>query len=384
MTELKPQNTLENISGLPTSTVTVTPAGPVFTGETVKLKCVIKPYYSDWRYEWYKDSVKLQKSDRYTVNRDTVTIRRATESDQGQYWCKGQRDGRPNSSTSSSAVSLSVKVKPVVTVTPDQHVFRGETVTLTCDIQGGEDIQRYSWIKDGHTGYPYTTTADYSFTADASLRGEYSCRGERSDSHTDFSDGVTLTVSDKPTLTVKPQSSVFTGDTVTLSCDVGRSTGWTFHWWKNSNWESSDDAGTKTISSLRVSDGGTYECRAERGNSYTDPSNAIQITVKKRPKPVVKVKPDVRVFRGERVTLTCDIQETGVWTYSWYKDQDNSRRTDQIYIITSVDSSHAGLYRCRGTQTETQQHSKISDGVTLTVSVTVTMVTGDIQVYHDD
>ncbi|KAG1937952.1 Fc receptor-like protein [Pimephales promelas] len=264
------------------------------------------------------------------------------------------------------------QVKPVLTVKPDQHVFRGEKVTLTCDIQGGGNIQwRYIWIRDGNTGYQYTTpttTADYSFTADASRSGKYRCRGERSDSNTEFSDGVTLTVSDKPTLTVKPQSSVFTGDTVTLSCDVGRSTGWTFHWMKDSNWESIDYTGTKTISSVRVSDGGTYWCRAERGNSYTDFSNAIQITVRERPKPVVKVEPDVRVFRGERVTLTCDIQETGVWTYSWYKDQDNSRRTDQIYIITSVDSSHAGLYRCRGTQTETQQHSEISDGVTLTVS----------------
>jgi len=89
--------------------VTVTPAGPVFTGETVNLKCGIQPYYSNFTYEWYKDSKKLQKSGRYTVNTDTVTIRGATESDQGQYWCKGQIDGRPNSSTSRSAVSLSVK-----------------------------------------------------------------------------------------------------------------------------------------------------------------------------------------------------------------------------------------------------------------------------------
>ncbi|XDV19104.1 hypothetical protein PO909_024669, partial [Leuciscus waleckii] len=165
---------------------------------------------------------------------------------------------------------------------------------------------------------------------------------------------------DKPILTVKPQSSVFTGDTVTLSCDGGSSTGWTFLWRKDSNRESSDDAGTKTISSVRVSDGGTYWCRAQRGEYYTKFSNAIKITV-----------------REERVTLTCDIQETGVWRYSWYKDQDNSKRTDQIYysagqdqiyIITSVDPSHAGLYRCRGTQTETPQNSEISNGVTLTVS----------------
>ncbi|KAL0190004.1 hypothetical protein M9458_017103, partial [Cirrhinus mrigala] len=64
---------------LPTSTVTVTPNNPVFTGETVDLKCVIK-------YEWYKGNrdnrVMLQTSDHYTVNKNTLTIRRATESDQ--------------------------------------------------------------------------------------------------------------------------------------------------------------------------------------------------------------------------------------------------------------------------------------------------------------
>ncbi|KTF79771.1 hypothetical protein cypCar_00049075, partial [Cyprinus carpio] len=152
---------------LPRSTLTVTPDSPVFTGERVSLKCVIESYrdwrkrndlthdWSNdwtyyqthyqtyyqtyvWRYEWYKDrdSVMLQTSERYTVNRDTLTIRGATESDQDQFWCRGQRDKRPKSSQSSS-VSLTVKARPkaVVKVTPDQRVFRGETVTLTCDIQ---------------------------------------------------------------------------------------------------------------------------------------------------------------------------------------------------------------------------------------------------------
>ncbi len=99
---------LSFFTDLPRSTLTVTPDSPVFTGETVNLTCVIESY-SDWRYEWYKDSVMLQTSDRYTVNRDTLTIRGATESDQGQYWCRGQRDERPQSSQSSSAVYLSVK-----------------------------------------------------------------------------------------------------------------------------------------------------------------------------------------------------------------------------------------------------------------------------------
>ncbi|KAL0189769.1 hypothetical protein M9458_016868, partial [Cirrhinus mrigala] len=67
----------------PASRLTVTPDSPVFTGETVNLKCVIESY-SDWRYEWYKgtDSVMSQTSDRYALNRDTLTIRGVTESDQ--------------------------------------------------------------------------------------------------------------------------------------------------------------------------------------------------------------------------------------------------------------------------------------------------------------
>ncbi len=88
--------------------------------------------------------------------------------------------------------------RPVVKVTPDQRVFRGETVTLTCDIQRAENIQwRYIWFKDGYTYSPFTTTttAEYSFTAYYSSK--YSCRGERSDSQrsSDISAAVTLTVS---------------------------------------------------------------------------------------------------------------------------------------------------------------------------------------------
>ncbi len=72
---------------------------------------------------------------------------------------------------------------------------------------------------------------------------------------------------------------MFTGDTVTLSCDVGQLTGWTIHWRKDSNTESTGDA-TKTISSVRVSDGGYYWCRAQRGNYYSEYSDAAEVTVK--------------------------------------------------------------------------------------------------------
>ncbi len=97
----------------PRSTLTVTPDSPVFTGETVNLKCVIESY-SNWRYEWYKDRVMLQTSDRYTVNENTLSIAKPVASDQGWYMCRGQI--RSVSSHTISAVYLSVKGELNITV----------------------------------------------------------------------------------------------------------------------------------------------------------------------------------------------------------------------------------------------------------------------------
>ncbi|XP_059396157.1 basement membrane-specific heparan sulfate proteoglycan core protein-like [Carassius carassius] len=266
-----------------------------------------------------------------------------------------------------------------LTVTPDSPVFTGETVNLKCVIETYSDW-RYVWYKGCRCSVMLKTSDRYTVNGDTlTIRGvitsdqdRYRCRGRR-DGETNSSQwsSVSLSVKDKPkpTLTVKPQSSVFTGDTVTLSCDVGQLTGWTIHWRKDSDPESTTDA-TKTIKSVRASDEGEYRCRARRGNYYSEFSNTVKITVTMRPKPVVGVDPDRRVFRGETVTLTCDIQQTGVWQYSWYKDnkQDYIIGRDQNYKIPSVDPSHRGVYRCRGTQIQAPTHTQMSDGVTLTVS----------------
>jgi len=68
-------------------------------------------------------------------------------------------------------------------------------------------------------------------------------------------------VGDKPRVTVKPQSSVFTGDTVTLRCDVRRS-GRRIFWYKDQQRLQSVDE-TVTLRDVRVSDGGEYRCGVE-------------------------------------------------------------------------------------------------------------------------
>uniref|UniRef100_A0A8C1PGC5 Ig-like domain-containing protein n=1 Tax=Cyprinus carpio TaxID=7962 RepID=A0A8C1PGC5_CYPCA len=376
-----------SVKALPRSTLTVRPDSPVFTGETISLKCVIESY-SNWRYEWYKgrDSVMLQTSERYTVNRDTLTIRGVNESDQDQFWCRGHIDGRPVSSYSSSVyLTVTERPKAVVKVTPDQRVLRGETVTLTCDIQGAGDIQwTYSWFKDGNTFYPYRTpTAEISFTADyVSYSVKYSCRGERSDSQrSDTSAVVTLTVSDlkpKPELTSDPAGAALTGNTVTLTCHMNLSPGWDFYWYKYTlNSETKTQTNSYRVKIDSVSDGGQYWCRAGRGKPvyYTQYSDALWVNVTVSPKAVVTVRPDERVFRGETVTLRCDIKWGGdtEWTYRWETQGRNNQYTNSVRRIStqelniiSVEDFHSGKYTCTG-QMGTQS-SQRSDAVTLTVS----------------
>ncbi|XP_043087734.1 sialoadhesin-like [Puntigrus tetrazona] len=266
--------------------------------------------------------------------------------------------------------------KPKVSIKPDQHVFRRDTVTLRCDIDAeGVTRWKYRWYKDGSV-IVFSKLQEHTFrSVTESDEGKYSCYGaEREGSlRSQISDEVTLIVSDlpKPTVIVEPQSSVFTGDSVTLRCEVNQTwVRWEFLWIKDSNTQLTDTA-TKTIDSVKVSDGGEYTCRARREGYYTHFSEPVTLTIYERPKAKVSIKPDQHVFRGETVTLRCDIDAEGVtiWKYSWYKDGSVSVFSEgQEHTFRSVTESDEGKYSCYGAEREGSRTSIISDEVTLTVS----------------
>ncbi|XP_052406639.1 uncharacterized protein LOC127952289 isoform X1 [Carassius gibelio] len=126
--------------------------------------------------------------------------------------------------------------KAKVSIKPDRHVFRGETVTLRCDIDGeGVSSWQYSWDKDGSDSV-FSKLQEHTFSSVTETdAGKYSCYGaEREGSlRSQQSDAVTLTVSDRPeaVLSGSLQKWLPEGDPVTLICEVkGSSTGWTFSW----------------------------------------------------------------------------------------------------------------------------------------------------------
>ncbi len=90
----------------------------------------------------------------------------------------------------------------MVTVRPDERVFRGETVALRCDIKWGGDTEwTYRWEIEG-ANYQYKNSVSRISTQELNISsvdhvhsGKYSCTGQMGTQCSQRSDAVTLTVS---------------------------------------------------------------------------------------------------------------------------------------------------------------------------------------------
>ncbi|XP_030635199.1 basement membrane-specific heparan sulfate proteoglycan core protein-like [Chanos chanos] len=276
------------------------------------------------------------------------------------------------------------KLKPSLTLRP-QRIFSGESVTLRCEIPGG-NISYVDWYKDQDAKPDYRTDNNQYVISPVktSHSGTYTCAAHLYNSNsTDWSDGVTLSVTALPraTLTVKPETTVYTGETVSLKCEIETESGWRYKWYKGSTQTELSSSVRHTVSGDTLTirgavefDAGQYWCEGKRDNRPTSSklSSPVTVTVKESPKAVVILQPDKQTFRGETVTLRCQIQgeRDTDWEYSWYKKSSSLSPVskDQEYTISPVSESHSGEYTCRGKRRRDSQNSEMSDAVTLTVS----------------
>ncbi|XP_072543885.1 cell adhesion molecule CEACAM5-like [Salminus brasiliensis] len=379
------------ISDAATLTVTETPKpelsssfkGAALIGNPVTLYCKLDQS-AGWRFYWSKHSQTPENDT--TTRTPSYTIRSVSVSDGGQYWCRAGR-GNPVYYTNYSDalwVNITERAEAVLSIKPNNQVFRGESVTLRCDVQGGRVTEwTYSWNRSDYTHHASNTSQEYRISSVTEYdSGKYSCRGERRrDSlRSEISNAVTLTVSEtpKPELSSSFKGAALIGNPVTLYCELNQSAGWRFYWSKHTQTpenETTTWTPSYTISSVNVSDGGQYWCRAGRGNTvyYTNYSDALWVNVTESPHTVVSIKPDNQVFRGETVTLRCDLQcgeGDTEWTYTLNKDGNTvfPLRTSQEFRIGSVTDSDSGDYTCRGTVRGTSGSSETSPAVRLTVS----------------
>uniref|UniRef100_A0A669BT63 Ig-like domain-containing protein n=1 Tax=Oreochromis niloticus TaxID=8128 RepID=A0A669BT63_ORENI len=163
------------------------------------------------------------------------------------------------------------------------QIFTGETITLRCEIQGGEGkVWKYEWTAPNTNSPP--TSSEYRISrVSVSHSGDYRCRGSSDYLLTGWSDAFRLTVSSsKPRATLTAQSSVIpAGGSVTLSCSVEGSAGWKFDWFRRDSVSSKAQLmrGNEANRVISVSQGGLYHCRGGRGDPvyYTEDSAPVMI-----------------------------------------------------------------------------------------------------------
>ncbi|CAI5689892.1 unnamed protein product [Oreochromis niloticus] len=357
-------------SGKPRVTLTAQ-SSIIPAGGSVTLSCSVEGS-AGWKFDWFRRDSKFSEAQKIGAGTSEHTI---SISEGGIYYCRGGR-GDPVFSTEDSApVTIQKQVLAVVKL---QHswsqIFTGETITLRCEIQGGEGkVWKYEWTAPNTNSPP--TSSEYRISrVSVSHSGDYRCRGSSDYLLTGWSDALRLTVSSsKPRATLRPRSSIIpAGGSVTLSCSVEGSAGWKFDWFRRDSVSSKAQLmrGNEANRVISVSQGGLYHCRGGRGDPvyYTEDSSDVTVVETLPNKPTVTLQPSwTQIYSGETVTVRCEIQggEGAQWTYEWRAAKLNTPPTSNEHRIT-VTESDSGGYSCRGRRD--YFFSEWSDIITLTVS----------------
>ncbi|XP_026016572.1 uncharacterized protein LOC113017644 [Astatotilapia calliptera] len=346
-------------------------------GGSVTLTCSVQS--SDgWKYEWFRRTQRTSEGQiRGQQNRDIRV------SEGGIYRCRGTRGNPVYYTDISDDVTIEITFSNKVVVKQQANwpqIFRGETITLTCEVQeGGETTEwEYGWRERG-TPTQWTHNNDWTFRVSESSSGDYMCKSRRRDdsySSTEWSEAFTLSVSNKPRATLTAGTTIIpVGGSVTLTCSVQSSDGWKYEWFRRTQRTSEGQIRDQQNRDIRVSQGGIYRCRGTRGNPvyYTDRSDDVTIEITFSNKVVVKQQANwPQIFRGETITLTCEVQEGGEtteWEYEWRRPRTPTQWTHNNDVTFNVSESSSGDYMCKSRRRDDSYSStEWSEAFTLSAS----------------
>uniref|UniRef100_A0A3B3I9R9 Ig-like domain-containing protein n=1 Tax=Oryzias latipes TaxID=8090 RepID=A0A3B3I9R9_ORYLA len=352
---------LSNIADRARATLTAATT-TVSVGDRVTLICSVEKS-AGWKYEWFRRTSHTSED---TINDGLNGNIRVSQG--GIYRCRGFRGEPAVYSDPSDEVTIQITFSNKVSVTQKpswSQIFRGERITLTCEVQGGEGVQ---WEYEWRTPQSQTfRTKQKDWTITASISGDYSCKSRPTDdsySATNWSEALRLSFLDPP----KAQISRSGG---TLTCSVNpSSSGWSYYFYREKNQEVLTVQNTDFHSNreIRVSQGGVYKCRGGRGEPvyHTEFSDPVTIVAHK-PKAELKI---TKSPVGGRVTLSCSVKPSSSgWSFFWFRGEKPSKllRTQDADFLSNgqIRVSQGGVYRCRGGRGEPVYHTEFSDPVTI-------------------
>ncbi|XP_023201714.1 leukocyte immunoglobulin-like receptor subfamily B member 3A [Xiphophorus maculatus] len=349
-------------------------------GGSVTLSCSVEPS-AGWKYRWFR---RTSDSSFVEFSRNNEENREITVTQGGIYKCDGER-GNPSLYSHSSLeniIEIMFSNKVFVTRQPNwPQMFSGESITLTCEVQGGETTEwTCEWRRSGSI-IQWTDSKDWTFNVSESSSGNYTCQCRSRDdwySSTQWSETIRLSVSSaKPRAKLAAGSSTIpVGGSVTLSCSVEPSAGWKYRWFRRTSDSSFVEFSRNNEENreITVTQGGIYKCDGKRGNpsfySHSSLENIIEIMFSN--KVFVTRQPNwPHIFSGESITLTCEVQggETTEWTCDWRRSGSIIHKTDNKDWTFNVSESSSGNYMCQcRSRDDWYSSTQWSETITVTVS----------------
>ncbi|XP_053486117.1 Fc receptor-like protein 5, partial [Ictalurus furcatus] len=288
------------------------------------------------------------------------------------------------------------KPKPQLTSSLKGAALTGNSLTLYCTLTPQSDGWKFYWIKPTQSTETETETQSYTIrSVRVSDGGQYKCRAGRGNPvyYTHYSDALRVNVIESPkaVVTIKPDKHVFSGETVTLRCEIqgGGDTEWKYSWYKKDYtlypYRITQEF---SFSSVLNYNSGEYTCRGWRSSDSqsSEISDAVQLTVSDAAEAVVSVSPLRWLTEGDSVTLSCEVKHSSTgWTFSWYTAvpyrnglievtghrgnvlyglellSDSSRGSGGSYTLTNVTVNHTRVYMCRAERREPVFHTRDSN-----------------------
>ncbi|XP_056131141.1 hemicentin-2-like [Lampris incognitus] len=369
----------------------------VFPSETLELSCAVQGS-SAWIFNWYRNGQQISENSHMSLNGEgsTLTISPAPQASgeySGSYSCRAQHKNRSVVSGDSNSVRLQVyesKPKPLMTQSPSvEEVYVGEPVNFGCgvDVSSGWE---FLWYRNGAllpaSGNKFNITS--VTPADS---GTYHCMARRGKIifDTENSETRTLRVSERPVPSLalrSPWQDVFVSEEVKLSCGVQNSSAeWTYEWFKDSQAVQMDDSVAQSsdgaslaISSASDEHRGTYSCRGRHRSRPVSTKTSDGLLLKVYGIPVPSLRRDTSwpdVFPSETVALTCGMQNSSDWIYTWHRDgrrlevhPDLSFGPDTSSLsLTPAKPEFSGTYACDGEHKHRRVKTKSSNQLHVTV-----------------
>uniref|UniRef100_A0A6Q2WRH7 Ig-like domain-containing protein n=1 Tax=Esox lucius TaxID=8010 RepID=A0A6Q2WRH7_ESOLU len=182
---------------------------------------------------------------------------------------------------------------------------------------------------------------------------------------------------------VSPHGLLYSGETVTLQCDIPDFTDWTYQWYNIKKLQSAGSP-SKTITALS-DQVNQYQCQGTRTDlpQSSQLSVSLHITVTgeftiKKNLPLTSNQPKATlssdqkdILTGDNVTLTCTVESSG-WRFYWYRHRQESEPVNTTsgssYTLRQVNVSDGGQYRCRAGRGDPVYYTQYSEPVHIQVT----------------